>query len=41
MWLGGATIGEIGGLLVLTFRGIFGQNGKSPKPKPRAKLDGQ
>jgi hypothetical protein len=41
MWLGGATIGEIGGLLVLTFRGVFGQNGKPPKPKPRVKIDGQ
>jgi hypothetical protein len=33
MWLGGATIGEIGGLLVLTFKAVFQQRGPTTKPK--------
>jgi hypothetical protein len=40
MWLGGATIGEIGGLLMLTFKTVFGQGGKTLK-RSQAKSEGQ
>ena len=36
-WLGGATIGEIAGLLTLTLNAVFGQKGKPLIAKQKAK----
>jgi hypothetical protein len=38
-WLGGATIGEIAGLLTITFNAVFGQKGKAHNNKAKNKSE--
>ncbi|SRR6266852_1839411 len=39
-WLGGATIGEIAGLLTITLHAVFGQKRNIPTAKPKPKASG-
>jgi hypothetical protein len=39
-WLGGATVGEIAGLLTITLHAVFGQKGKPLTAKSKPKVGG-
>lgn len=40
-WLGGATIGEVAGLLTITFKTVFGQNGRPSRSKKQTSQSDQ